>query len=75
VRKSEGEARKTEDKKRNNEAQTHKPLESCSQEIAEKRPNFVLFFPPCPFFSSGVNHTYALVVLFFVRVMNDFPKK
>ncbi len=24
--------------------------------------------------SSGVNHTYALVVLFFVLLMNDFPK-
>ncbi|MDP8963013.1 MAG: hypothetical protein M3O33_03315 [Cyanobacteriota bacterium] len=42
-----------------------------------------LLLPPRPddaalffqaFFSSGVNHTYAQVVLFFVRVMNDFQE-
>ncbi len=25
---------------------TNQPIESCSQDIAEKRPRFVLFFPP-----------------------------
>jgi len=46
VRKSEEEARKTEDKKRIYLTLTNQPIESCSQEIAEKQPRFVLFFPP-----------------------------
>ncbi len=46
VRKYEEEARKTEDKKRINLTLTNQPLESCSQEIAEKRPKNVLLFPP-----------------------------
>jgi hypothetical protein len=46
VRKSEEEARKTEDKKRIYLTLTNQPIESSSQEIAEKRPRFVLFFPP-----------------------------
>jgi hypothetical protein len=45
VRKSEEEARKTEEKKRIYLTLTNHPIESCSQEIAEKRPRFVLFFP------------------------------
>jgi len=45
VRKSEEEARKTEEKKRINLTLTNQPIESCSQEIAERRPRFVLFFP------------------------------
>jgi hypothetical protein len=44
-RKSEEEARKTEEKKRINLTLTNQRIESCSQEIAEKRPRFVLFFP------------------------------
>jgi hypothetical protein len=46
VRKYEEEARKTEDKKRINLTLTNQPLESCSQEIGEKRPKNVLLFPP-----------------------------
>ena len=45
VRKSEEEARKTEEKKRINLTLTNQRIESCYQEIAEKRPRFVLFFP------------------------------
>jgi hypothetical protein len=44
-RKSEEEARKTEEKKRIYLTLTNQRIESCSQEIAEKRPRFVLFFP------------------------------
>jgi hypothetical protein len=45
VRKSEVEARKTEVEKRIYLTLTNQPIESCSQDIAEKRPNFVLLFP------------------------------
>jgi len=45
VRKSEEEARKSEEEKRINLTLTNQPIESCSQEIAEKRPKNVLFFP------------------------------
>jgi hypothetical protein len=46
VRKYEEEARKTEDKKRINLTLTNQSIESCSQEIAEKRPKNILLFPP-----------------------------
>jgi len=45
-RKSEVEARKTEVEKRINLTLRNQPIESCSQEIGEKRPKNVLFFPP-----------------------------
>jgi len=45
VRKSEEEARKTEEKKRRNLTLTNQRIESFSQDIAEKRPYIVLFFP------------------------------
>jgi len=45
VRKFEEEARKSEVEKRIYLTLTNQPIESCSQEIAEKRPRFVLFFP------------------------------
>jgi hypothetical protein len=45
VRKSEEKARKSEEEKRINLTLTNQPIESCSQEIAEKRPKNVLFFP------------------------------
>ncbi len=44
-RKSEVEARKTEVEKRIYLTPRNQPIESCSQEIAEKRPKNILFFP------------------------------
>jgi hypothetical protein len=46
VRKSEVEARKSEVEKRIYLTLTNQPIESCSQEIAEKRQKLILFFPP-----------------------------